>query len=352
MLPREELFFRILIFFAIITAVIGVINISSEMDKENTLTSSVLYGFVAGNGAYTGIQDQMSLGIGIQPYIEGANIAPGIAITGIDFTTASAIDTNTTKIESGSWNLVTGKGLVLSNSILMSLNLGLVGSVYLQNIKSNGNIYTVNYLIDNSEAGGEWHIYPRRYASASDYDLDVVFASDGVHIKSVLTGFNLLLGGGDFYFYPLPGASTTIPGGSTITTILTEIPGGSGAQSSTLTVKKDGTTLFTTHVSNSYPTSVSNNKIWRGGAGSKYEKFIIKGFPSTNMVSTQENVVSNAGGTVANDPLTAIGQFWDLIAAAMGLGGNAFIPMWLSAIIIIPCITVLILIGLEILRGV
>lgn len=357
MLPREELFFRILIFFAIITGVIGVLNTAQAMNHQNSLTSSFLASIVVGNGADTKIPGQMNVIKSGNPFREGANSAPGILVAGIDFTTASSIDTNTTTLSGGIWTLVPGTGMVLTSAPF----LGASGTILLRNVQSVGNVYTVNVIVDNSQSAGIFNVLPRFYAdSASVYDIRVVFESDGVHIKDLLNPSSLLLGGNnDVFFYPLPGASTTIPGGSTITTILTDIPGSQGVgllvsndQNSILTVAKDGVTLFTTNVASGEAGPANNNDLRHGGIGSNSANFIVKGFPTTPMLSTEETIISNAGGTVPSDPLSAFGSFLALIPNAMGIADQALIPAWLTAIILLPCLAVLTLIGIEILRGV
>jgi hypothetical protein len=350
MLPREELFLRILLLFAVITGIVGVINLASS----GSITIGDVGGVVSG-GSYAAIPGQMAITQNVKPYIEGANTASGILVAGIDFTAIPLIDTNTTKLSSGFWELTPGVGLVLTAAPF----LGTTETVLIRNIQSVGNVYTVNYLIDNSQAGGDWHIYPRSYGSLlSGYDIDLNFKSDGIHIPDVWVPINLLTGTPDLFFYPMPGASNTIAGGSTIQTVLTEIPGSSGAlgqpttSTSILTVSKDGTVLFTTNVISAKPGTVSNDDLLHGGVGSNFAHFILVGIPTTPILSTQDTIISSGGGTAPTDPLTAIGQFWDLISTAMGLGNQSIIPAWLAAIVILPPLAVLILIGVEILRGV
>lgn len=349
---REELFLRILIFFAVFTGIIGVINLAAS----GAVTSATLSNAISGGGINNAIQGQMYSVNPQAPFKEGANTATGIAITGIDFTTLPAIDINTTILSSGMWALVPGRGLVLEAAPF----LGATETVHLRNVQSVGNVYTVNYLIDNSEAGGDWHIYPRSYfSSLTVYDLDVSFEQDGIHIKDLLNPINFIVPGGDIYFYPLPGARDTIAGGSTITTTLTEIPATQtvgmlqpNSQTSILSITKDGINLFTTKVASAEPGTISNDDIRHGGVGSNSGNFILKGIPSTNMLSTQDTVLSNTGGITPTDPLSAFGSFLSLVSAAMGIGGQGLIPIWLSAIILLPALAVLILIGIEILRGV
>jgi len=295
---REEIFFGILLFFALFTGIIGIINLAAG----GAVTSATLSTAISG-GAQGVIPGQMSAMGSAATYREGANTAPGIALGGLDFTTTTVLDTNVTTFGGGAWELITGKGLVLTSLPILPFGPGSDSQIFLRNTQSNGNVYTVNVVVDNSEAGGDWYVLPRSYADLNTvYDLKVTFEADGIHIKKAVSPFEVLMGSNsDAYFYPLPGARDTITGGSTITTVLTEIPGseslvvGEVQSNSILTVSKDGLVLFTTAVGNGRAGPINNDDVRHGGVGASTQNFIVKGFPSTNIISTPETIISNAG---------------------------------------------------------
>ena len=364
MLPREELFFRILIFFSLFTGVVGVINLAAG----GSFSIGDLGLMVSGGGNTGQIPGQMTLGGSLAPYTEGANTADGVSLTGVDFTVAAIVNQNVTSKIGGPWTLTPGTGLVLSNVPIlpsfMSPNL-----VVLRNTKSTDSTYDVSVLVDNSVAGGTFYVYPRIVSVEasqliSSYDLRMEFSADGIHLKK-FPPIGGIIDAGDDYFYPMPGASTTIIGGSTIRTTLTEVPstvsGSNPDKSSILTVWKDGTLLFTTNVRSIFTGAVSNDRVRHGSAGSDYINFVVKGFPSTNLLSTSATLISGSGSVFdwiggflggVFDAMKIAGGFLSLIGAALGLSGTSLVPFWFWAIVGLPCIAVMIMIYIEIARGV
>lgn len=351
MLPREELFFRILIFFALFSIVATVLNLAAI--PAGTAGGITINDFASAVTGGTGVDiSGISGTVGGGAYQEGANTGAGIILGGLDFSTALTINQNVTTLVGGQWTLTAGQGLVLTSLPLFPGTLN-PSAIILRNVQSVGNVYTVNALVDNSVAGGDFYLFPRYIFGYSAYDLKVVFAADGVHLKKFPLNYGLL-DAGDDYFYPMPGASTTISGGSTIKTVLTEVTatriGAVPEMTSTLEVSKDGAVLFTVPCRSIYPGDVSNDKVRHGGAGSDYQNFVVKGFPSTPLLSTQESITSNAGSLI--DPLSAVGMFLNLLGAAFGVSQAAVVPWWLWAIVGVPCVTTMSLIYIEIWRGV
>ena len=344
MLPREELFFRVLIFFALFSAVAGILNVASS----GSITINDM-GLAVSGGSQGAIPGQVVVvGGATSAYIEGADTAPGAVLGGIDFTTAPIINQNVTSLLKGTWTLVPGKGLVLT-ALNWWPTVFPQNVILIKNIQSTAGIYTVEYLVDNTESGGDFWVTPRwMQDAASTQSLIVVFASDGVHIKNPLSWG--LMDAGDYYFYPLPGASTTIAGGSTITTQLTEVvsSGSSVDYTSTLIVSKDGAVLFTKNV-----VSIVQGpqvKIIHGGAGSNNVNFVIKEITSPILDNSLQSLSGPTEWT--NNPLDILGNFLGLIGAILGLTNQSVVPFWLWCIVGLPCIAVLTLIGIEILRGV
>jgi len=344
LLPREELFFRILIFFALFTLVTGVVNLAAS-----------------GSITIRDVSAAVSSGVGVSgttnlagTYTEGANTASGTSITGIDFTTIPQINQNVTTLIGGPWTLTSGQGLKLTGLPLLPGALN-PSAVILRNAQSVNGIYTENVLIDNSMSGGDFYLFPRFIDGYSGSDLKVVFSSDGVHVKKfpLVWGF---IDAGDDYFYPMPGASTTLAGGSTITTALTESVSSSPSNipdyTAKLTVSKDGVTLFTTTARAILPGNNINDMVRHGGAGSDSQNFIVKGFASTPILDTSASIISGSLGGASMNPSDAPAGFLSLVGAAFGVNQAAIVPWWLWLIVGGPCLAVMSLIYIEILRGV
>jgi len=354
-LAREQLFQRILIFFAIVTAITGIFNMAYAGQLELSTFSGV-------SDSASAIPGQVVGGFGIgsaSGYIEGANTAIGTVINEIDFTTSEQINSNVTTIVSGTWTLIQGTGLTLTSTpILSGINPDLNPSVVAaRNVQSENGTYTISVTVNNDNAGGSFYVYPRFISGYSGSDLKVVFDTDGVHIKK----FPLYLGvfdNGDDYFFAYDQAQDT-SGSSTITTELQEVVSQQLSNTpdyiSTLTVTKDGDELFTTNVRSILAGTNINDQVRHGGVGSDTVGFIIEGFSNTAMVDNSSSFFSGSQGIAGDpsgvNPLGAFYSFFDLIAQVLGLTQNAFVPFWLWAIVAIPCLSTLTLIGLAMLRG-
>lgn len=346
---REQLFHKILVFFAVYTAFIGLINLASV----GTLTLGDMSALSGGTipGQYTSGSASSITG-----YVEGANNAAGTVLSGLDFTTMTELPKNITYMNGyGTWNLVPGQGLTLTRFFLPSGQ----DQVLLTNVQSSGNIYTVNTQINNNLAGGDFSIFPRFYQLNDVNNLELVFSQDGIHLKK--TGISIyFLDSGDDYFYPLINARNTVQGGSIITTVLTEVIA-TQPQSGTitpeltskLTVSKDGVQLFSTNVRSIFGGSTSNQVIHHGGAGSEANNFIIVGFPSTPILDTSENIISGAAGAVdqSTDPFAGVKALLAMLGTIFGLTNDPLVPFWVWAIVGLPSIAAIALIYYQMIRG-
>jgi hypothetical protein len=215
-------------------------------------------------------------------------------------------------------------------------------------------------------------VFPRFITGYSGSDLKVVFDAQGVHIKKFPLAYGIF-DNGDDYFYPLANAQITLGGGSTITTNLIETLSSQTSNTpdytSTLTVSKDGTTLFTTNVRSILPGFSINDQVRHGGAGADITGFVVAGFPSTQMLENGGTILSGStGNTLMNDYYGASGVsagtsynnidvlgsivgFFKLLGTAVGISSNALFPFWLWAIIAAPSIATLIMIYYEMCRG-
>jgi hypothetical protein len=356
---REQMFFKILVFFAIITAVTGFFNLADPTDPKISL----------GNLGVETIPGQVVVGTHVPggSYSDEITTATGPHIAGWDYTTADPINSNVTVLTGlNTWDKTTD-GLVLT-SPLGWISLGENG-IYLKNVvPTEGNTYTVNYLVDNPNSG-DFSIYPRSQISNMPGDtgfaIHLLFQSDGIHVRSSPLALNSFV---DDYFYGDANIKNTIPGGSTYTTILVESqatgPGSGFEMGSTLTVIKDGNVLFTEKVASILSSPTLNSEVFRAGITTSNLGFTFKGFPSTETVDTAQAIVSGSTqqNLISSDPLTQIANFivslfsaavgfLTIIAQVLGLTQNALVPFWLWAIIALPCLATLILIYIEILRG-
>ncbi len=337
------LFHRIVAFFAIYMCITSVVNLanSGSIGPEQIALAM-------GSGAPGEVNTPFAaIGGEGGGYTEGANIAAGNNLTGIDFTTETMLNPNITYTKGiGTWTLVNGKGLVLTSS-----PLNLVNGIYLSNVMSVGNTYTLNAKINNNEAGGDFTVYPRYAYGTAREDVKLVFASDGVHLKKADITYGLI-DPGDEYFYPMPNARDTLSGGSTITTILTETPTGDVfGKTSPLTVIKDGTTLFNIMVSSPYSLPYSNLILRHGGVESSTQNFIVMGFPNTELKDTSVELYSGSDVAEQMNATGSIGQFLALLGTALGFTGSSLIPIWFNTIVIGSCTITLSYLYLKMIRG-
>jgi hypothetical protein len=347
---REQLFFKILVFFSVITAITGIFNLANA----GTITLGDL-----GSGDYMqtipGQATPGSFSPGLSGYTEAANTANGTVITDIDFTTATSINSNVNTLIGGPWTLVSGQGVVLTGLPFLSGVLN-PSAVILRNAQSDGSVYSASVKVDNVY-GDDFYVFPRFVDGYSGSDLKVVFSYDGIHVKK----FPLYLGfleNGDDYFYPMQDAEVTAAGGSTITSALTEAVSSQTSNTpdytAVLTITKDGTELFTVPVRSILPGANINDQVRHGGAGSDKVGFVVMGFPNTNLLDTSASLISGSTSTV-DQVLSAFAiaeQLWTLLTTILGLTSNSLVPFWIWAIIAIPCITTLVFMYIEIARGV
>ena len=350
MQSREELFLRIMIWFSVCTTITGLFNMAAAgaitlgSFAVDTVPGQITVGTSGTSGTSTG-------------YGDGANSAIGTTLNGIDFTTLTTLKQNVTYTTGiGTWTLVNGQGLTLTSS-----PLSLTNGVFVTNVMSVGNNYTVSTKINNNQAGGDFSIYARHFSRGypdfpgASGNIKLTFALDGIHLKKPDSPFGIDVG--DDYFYPLSNARNTINGGSTITTVLTETPttDPNNPLTSPLTVIVDGNTLFTTMAHSLYTTKFSNQVVRHAGVESGSQGFIVVGFPSTPIKDTSENTVSGPGAvgneSVVLNPFAVLADMLSLVGTILGISNTAQVPFWLWAIITGCPIATLMYMNLELLRG-
>lgn len=337
---REEIFHKILVFFALMTAITGIFNLAAS--DQITLSDF-------GTGTIPG---QVVTGSTIPGYVEGATTATGTTISGIDLSAMTIINPNITTQIGGPWTLSTGTGMVLTGVPFLAGTLN-PSAVIIRNALITGDTYYASALVKNVP-NADFYVYPRFITGYSGSDLKIVFSYDGVHIKKFPLDYGLI-DAGDDNFIPYSNAHTTLSGGSTIRTELTEAISSEASNvpdyTATLTIYKDGILLAKDiPVRSLLPGYNINDQVRHGGAGSDSIGFIVSGFPDTSVLDTSASYISGGTGEEA-DPLLAIYGFLGLVATIFGLARDPLIPFWLWAIIAVPCITTLVLIYLQLGRG-
>ena len=293
--------------------------------------------------------------------IPGAIVFPdlgglqGGTTSGQDYTTASGYSQNISTL-SGTWTRADGIGYTLTSPAFLAVSV-----IALENVQSTNNIYTVNAKVENVP-GNKFYVFPRYITGFSGSDIEVVFDNDGVHIpKFPLTaGF---IGAGDDYFLPMSNSETTLSGGSTITTILTEAtsPQNSNTPDYTakLTVIKDGQTLFTTPIRSLLPGFYPSSEVRHAAAGSDSTGFIIQSFPNTLVQDTAQVVVSGTTGIGWLDSIFNAGfgayntvtKLAGVLGTILGFSTGALIPPYGVAFIIAPQLIVIWFIAAQLIRG-
>ena len=339
------LFHRIIVFLAVYTLIMGVVNLAPSVTMDN------LGGAIGGStvpGQYYAPGSAGSSG----GYTEGTNTAEGTILTEIDYTSASAINQNITSLVGGTWTLQSGTGLVLTSvpyfGLLSYMNPSVV-VVRNMRVISGQYIFTAN--VDNIPAGS-WYVYPRYISGYSGSDLKVVFASDGIHIKKYPLTYGIT-DAGDDYFYAYAGANQL----SSVTSALTEAVStdntNTPSYTATLTISSGGNTLFTTNVRSVLPGVNINDQVRHGGAGSDSTGFVVKSFTDTSVLDNSSVIYSGSTSELTTDNiiLGALSGFISLIASALGITGSALLPAWFNALIIAPCSATLIYLQLKMWRG-
>jgi hypothetical protein len=210
---------------------------------------------------------------------------------------------------------------------------------------SNGH-YVVSYTIDN--VPNEPYAVYARYQTEPN-NIIVLFKDDGVHIRNDKPfGASAIA---DIFFYPLPNAQKTIPGGSIIETDYAPASG-------TLAVFQDGNMLFSVSgmTGNIYP---GGSVTYYGALSSESVGIVLKSTDATRAAASSNGSANGGIWSGLANLITgivpggqAIVQFFAIIGAAIGLTSDPVIPFAVWAIIGIPQIAFLIYLGLKIARGV
>ena len=327
MADREHLFFKILVFFAAVTAITGIINLTNTgtVDLEDIGSSD--YGQT--------IPGQVSPNIGSNQIIQSTNIQ--------DYQSATGWSDNFTKL---SYQLIAGDEWTRSDmtgfSSQYTPELSFWGDTWayldlLGIIPDSTGLYTVNYDVSNSystqpyavyvvagdagywEASGIFLYFDQYSITAQEYGLDDLFSHAQIEGTETLD-----------YGYA-----------SSVQAIKTVFD----PRSDTVAVYAD----------NQYVGTISNLGSERvtGNPGYFSNVIFYGGIAATGNGMQVHNVKSNFQLRSEEEAniLSAIAGFFSMIGILLGLTSNALVPFWIWAIIGIPCLATLALIGYEMARG-
>lgn len=332
-LGREQLFHRILVFFAVFTAFTGIVN----MCWAGTISLETL-------GSTTGVVSGQAV-VDTSAYQQSSTSQ---TISGIDFTSGTDYSDFYTTYGYGTWSN-TSSGLELINVGILNLISITPPCVILKNVVGSSDVYTVSYLIDNVP-DEDFYLFPRFYIGDSSLardDIRLKISQDGIHMQI----WDTLGYWKDSYYYSYPSGNlqTTISGGSTYTLVFYEtITDGEVSYDSHIEFYKDGIEYFYVDC-----LSISSNQFASGythaGAGSEHTGFIIKGFPSTTLSIRDTSTDTGSTGidwldaiiSGISSVMSMVSSFFGSLGAILGIGQDALIPWWIWAIVAIPCIMTL-----------
>jgi hypothetical protein len=336
-LGREELALRIFVLFSIITAITGAVN----MMNDGTITIHDL-----GSGDYRQTIPGQASPMIYSPATTSMNGAAAITATTLDFTSTAGFNPNFTKVAT---SLFSGDTFTRSDGI-----------------------------------GYESSYTPAQYPNLAELDIKGTTPSNGVYnvVYHVYNQFS------DYPFYTYVSVAETGNGFVSGKMIEYSPEGISLVDSNSINTKIDTVnvlysnegytyeTVFDSttgnvdvYIDNSFIATLSDSSLAGMGASSQSANPDVGVYNAGIAASHNALSVSQIDGNFAltqsqlQDPLTTIANFlWSLlllgyqflamIGAILGLSQNALIPFWAWAIIGLPCIAALLIIYIEIARGV
>lgn len=317
---REQLFFKIAVYFAIVTAVTGLLNLaaSGAITLSSMNTDTIPGQTTPDLSSVTGISNNI--------------------ITTMDFTNASGYAKNNTVVDGDTifgdhWARSDGTGFVSTIPYIYQISgspswLSVLGSTI-----QNGN-YDSIYNIHNSD---------------SFTDIYIIVCSD----KGKTMGYFIKLDNNGVSLLKLPGAgyqtisSMSYPQANAASKIETQYNPSAG----TVVIILDGYTVGTFSGVSSADLSLYNTFT---GIGVLKDGVIVSSIEGKFTYLSNSNHMSNPLG----DLIDAVGQFvamaslfLSMIGAMLGLTTNPAVPFWLWAILGLPALATDCLIYLELARG-
>jgi|GEM_PF-4529275 len=312
---REQMFFKILVFFAVVTAITAIFNLSQSgaMTIHNFGSSDVLPGQAVPN-----IQT---------PDLPGYSV--NSSITEQNYMLSTGYDPNVTIIKGGwlalgpLWTQADGVGMTCTNTPLFPPFTQ--SSLLIKGVKATNNIYSVTYTIDS---GGK-EFYTIVYSSnPPNIGLFIRFDTTGLHIRDELTPL-------DDIFYQGANNAHIIRSDYNSVQKYVDIwlDGAYAGRFTKLSVGIPKNSPFPTNIYagvSTYQTGVIVEKI---------ETLIQPEAPTPGPLD------------ILLASFNAIMSFASLIAVSLGMTTNPAVPFWLWAIVGLPCVATTILIYIEIIRG-
>jgi hypothetical protein len=330
---REQIFFRILVFFSIITALTGIINLTN--------TGVITLGDLGSGDYMQNIPGQAVPNVGVQSTSSSASAE---TFGPQDFTTTSGYNENLTKIGSNSfsgdyWTQYDGIGYQATYTDIQYPGWA---TMELYGLSPTDNVYDVTYHVNNQFGNYPFYSLVKGSETGSNY-------MSGFYIKYDQSSVSIVHSAA----VGTPLYSVTYAGANTASTVETVYDSEQGA----VAVYVDGNFAATFSNVEYGGTTLKNG----GGAASNSGVFYC-GLAASHWGLS----VSGIDGTfVFEEPFSFWGDIMDkinglvvfakqviaLASAFFGLTSNALVPFWLWAIIALPCIATLVLIYIQIARG-
>jgi len=336
---REQLFFKVVLFFALLTAVTGILN----MAAAGTLTLGNLDSMSNPGASIPGQ---------IFPNVSSSSTAGWgctTVVAGNDFTSSTGYNLSSV-VQFGAlplgnpWTQENGVGYVLTGNWPYSSSQFVIAGVQ---PNANG-VYDVTYNINDSV---NTQFYVDIAGNPSQNYLQVAVTNSYV---GIVNSYNHYVSNPSQVFFQASGdyvaTVTSIetiynPSVPSLNVIITSGSGPSSFSASTSAI---------TFIGNPYSSIYAGVQAWQNGfaveqinsaggiitSSTQYVTPVVTGIPFID-------AIIQAGGAI----LSSLGQFGALIATFLGLGTYSVVPFWLWAIFGLPCLAFIVIFGIEIARG-
>jgi hypothetical protein len=310
---REQLFLKIMVFFAVVTAFTAIINLASS--------GAVTLGDM-GSGNY-----MQTLPGQVSPNINPGESGNSIQGTIQDYTTSTGYNQNFTKI---STEFIAGDTFIRYDgvgylSVYTPISDPKLAYLDLIGVTPVNNVYDVTYHVYDQFSDAPFYVL---YSGAETGSGFVV----GSFVKFDTSGISLVDNraiGTILQSIPYPYANS----GQTIETKFNPVD-------HTLEVSIDGNDAgtFTSVI------GTGSVGLYNGGIAASKSGLQVHEIDSNFVIIlSQQSVDTNI--------LSSIAGFFSMVGSMLGLTSNPLIPFWLWACMGIPCLSALVLIGIEVVRG-
>jgi hypothetical protein len=307
-LGREQLFYRILVFFAVFTAFTGLLNLS----QSGQITLGDLgNGYVPGQAAVdmTSISSASGTTVIDQVYTSSTGYLPNLTIVA---TNAFSGDT---------WTRSDGVGYEVS---YIPVTGNQQAYISVKGLKPENGIYDATYHIYNQFQDHPFYILLAGSSfSSSVSGLYVKYDQQGVYLVNSFAK----------------------------TTIINSLQFQNANQGTTYrTVYNSATATVQIYIDGSYAGELKDNSASAGGIGD-----VQCGMAADYTGLQLSEIDGKFTIPLVNDPITALlapaTALFSMFLTVFGLTSNTAVPFWIWAIVGLPCIATLVLIYLELARG-